>query len=186
MTPQVLDILDAFGVRATFFCIAKNAQDHPGLVQEIVQRGHDVENHSYRHSLGFALYTPAQQARDIDKAQAALTEIAQRAPHFFRAPAGMRGPLLDPILQQRGLRYISWTRRGFDATERHPARVLSRLTRKLAAGDILLLHDGGAAMAVSGQPVVLEVLPRLLSEIEARKLTCVTLTRAIDCDESFS
>lgn len=180
VTPQVLDILDAYQARATFFCIARNAQDHPALVREIIRRGHDVENHSYRHSLGFALYAPTQQARDIDKAQSALTEITQRAPRFFRAPAGMRGPLLEPILQQRGLRYVSWTRRGFDATERKSSRVLSRLTRQLAGGDILLLHDGGTARTAAGKPVVLDVLPGLLSEIRSRDLNCVTLADGID------
>lgn len=178
VTPQVLDLLEAQDVRATFFCIAKHALAHPELVREIVRRGHHVENHSHRHSVGFSFYGYARLAREVDTAQAALTGIAKRAPRFFRAPAGIRGPFLDPILQRRGLLYISWTRRGFDAVERDPARVLSRLTRNLAGGDVLLLHDGGSARTVDGRPVVLEVLPALLGQVRRCGLKPVTLSAA--------
>lgn len=178
VTPRVLDLLDAQGMRATFFCIAQNALAHPELVREIVRRGHQVENHSHRHSLAFALYGFRRMAREVDEAQAALTRITQQAPRFFRAPAGIRSPFLDPILQRRGLRYISWTRRGFDAVARDPARVLSRLTRKLAGGDVLLLHDGGSAQAVDARVVVLAVLPVLLDQMQQRGLTSVTLATA--------
>lgn len=178
VTPRVLDLLDAHKIRATFFCIAENALAHPALVHEIARRGHQVENHSHRHSLGFACGGYLRQARDVDAAQDALTQLTGRAPRFFRAPAGIRSPFLDPVLQRRGLRHVAWTRRGFDAVTRHPARVLSRLTRHLAPGDILLLHDGGAAQALNGQPVVLEVLPALLDQIRQRGLKPVTLSDA--------
>lgn len=178
VTPQVLDLLEAQDVRATFFCIASHALAHPDLVREIVRRGHHVENHSHQHSFGFSLYGYGRLARDIDAAQAALTGITRRAPRFFRAPAGIRGPFLDPILQRRGLRHVSWTRRGFDAIERDPARILSRLTRNLAGGDVLLLHDGGSAHTKRGTPVVLEVLPALLEQVRRRGLQPVTLSTA--------
>jgi peptidoglycan/xylan/chitin deacetylase (PgdA/CDA1 family) len=178
VTPHVLDLLDRHGMRATFFCIARNALAHPELVREIVKRGHHVENHSHRHSIGFSLHGYARLSREIDLAQVTLTRIANRAPRFFRAPAGIRSPWLDPILQRRGLRHIAWTRRGFDAVERNPRRVLSRLTRHLAGGDVLLLHDGGGARTRDGKPVVLEVLPVLLRDLSRRGLTSVTLAAA--------
>ena len=64
---------------------------------------------------------------------------------FFRAPAGFRSPLLDPVLAKCGMRYVSWTRRGYDAVRRDPRGVLQRLTRGLVAGDVLVLHDGARA-----------------------------------------
>nr|WP_298686541.1 polysaccharide deacetylase family protein [uncultured Dongia sp.] len=176
VTPHVLDLLDAHAMRATFFCIAQNALAHPELVREIVRRGHHVENHSHGHSVGFSLYGYARLSREIDTAQVALYSIANRAPRFFRAPAGIRSPWLDPILQRRGLRYISWTRRGFDAVECDPQRVLLRLTRNLAGGDVLLLHDGGTAQTRDGRPVVLEVLPALLGYMRRCGLKSVTLS----------
>jgi peptidoglycan/xylan/chitin deacetylase (PgdA/CDA1 family) len=88
--------------------------------------------------------------------------------------------MLDPVLHALGLRLVSWTRRGFDTREGDPARVAGRLLDGLAAGDILLLHDGHCARTPTGAPVVLEVLPRLLDAVRHRGLRTVTLAQAID------
>ena len=179
VTPAVLDLLDAAGARATFFCIAERARRHPELVREIVRRGHDVQNHSHAHSHRFSLLGPRGLAREILAAQAVLTEVAGEAPRFFRAPAGLRNPFLAPVLHGMGIALASWTRRGFDTRERDPQRVLQRLTRGLAAGDILLLHDGNCARDAQGRPVVLTVLPALLDELHRAGLVPVTLSHAV-------
>jgi hypothetical protein len=74
---------------------------------------------------------------------------------------------------------VSWTRRGYDTARRDPAGVLTRLTRGLAAGDILLLHDGNVQRAASGRAVSLEVLPPLLQRISQAGLRTVTLPQAL-------
>ncbi len=168
VTPRVLDLLDEHGAVASFFCIGRRAAEHPDLVSEIARRGHRVENHSYAHAYGFAFTGPRSQGRDIDRAQETLEEAAGRRPVYFRAPAGMRNPWLDMVLSARRLTLASWTRRGYDAVDRRPARVARRLLAGLAAGDVLLLHDGSAARDPAGRPVVLEVLPRLLDAIADR------------------
>ncbi|MDP4302913.1 polysaccharide deacetylase family protein [Leptothrix discophora] len=178
LTPAVLDLLDAAGARATFFCIAARAERHPELVREIVRRGHSVQNHSLRHRHTFSLLGPRGYARELRAAQAVLGRVAGRTPEFFRAPAGLRNPFLDPVLHRLGLTLASWTRRGYDTRERDPQRVLARLCRDLAAGDILLLHDGHAARTTDGTPVVLAVLPLLLARLRAQGLTAVTLPQA--------
>src|SRR4030095_9428407 len=114
---------------------------YPEIVREIARRGHSVENHSNRHRNGFAGYGLRRLSRDIEAAQETLSALAGRAPAFFRAPMGLRSPLLDPVLARHGLTYVSWTRRGFDTIDGSPARVLARLVRGLSAGDILMLHD---------------------------------------------
>ena len=172
ITPRVLDLLDRYRAKASFFCVGEKAAAYPEIAREIVRRGHSVENHSLRHSAAFALYGLFRLRRDVETAQAVLGRITGRTPRFFRAPAGLRSPLLDPVLARCGLRYVSWTRRGLDGVDRDPGRVLRRLSSALAAGDILLLHDG--------RPVVLEVLPELLASIERQGLTPVPLAAAMD------
>lgn len=178
VTPHVLDILARHHAHASFFCVGAKADAYPQLVEEIGKRGHSLENHSYSHSPTFAFWSAGRLQRDIERAQFAISRSAQRPPCFFRAPAGFRSPLLDGVLQRCGLRYASWTRRGFDTVRRDPARVLADLTRHLRAGDVLLLHDGSAARTVDGVPVVLAVLPLLLEAIAARGLRCVSLPMA--------
>ena len=108
-----------------------------------------------------------------------LAQITGERPRYFRAPAGLRNPFLDPALQRLGLELVSWTRRGFDTARREPAGVVARLTRGLAPGDILLLHDGNAAHTARGTPVILEVLPTLLRRFRDAGLLTVTLPEAV-------
>jgi peptidoglycan-N-acetylglucosamine deacetylase len=182
VTPAVLDLLDAHHARATFFCIAENALRHPALCREITRRGHSVQNHTQRHSHNFSFLGMGGFAREIGRAQATLADITGARPRFFRAPAGLRNPFLAPVLQRLDLQLVSWTRRGFDTVQRQPTRVLKRLSKGLAAGDILLLHDGNAARAPDGQAVVLQVLPALLKGFEQHGLRAVTLTDAIPAE----
>ncbi len=179
VTPRVLDLLDAQGVRATFFCIAGRARQQAALTREIVARGHSVQNHSLAHRHSFSLLGPRGYEAELSRAQQLLGELTGQRPTCFRAPAGLRNPFLDPVLHRLGLHLVSWTRRGFDTRERSAERVLSRLTQQLAGGDILLLHDGHAARATSGRPVLLDVLPPLLAQARAAGLRWVTLAEAL-------
>jgi peptidoglycan-N-acetylglucosamine deacetylase len=99
-------------------------------------------------------------------------------PAYFRAPAGLRSPLLDPVLQSLGLKLVSWTRRGFDTISNDPNKILNKLQDGLSAGDILLLHDGNCARTNMGQPVVINVLPRLLEKLNSLNLQSVSLNSA--------
>ncbi len=179
VTPAVLDLLDAHPARATFFCIAQNARRHAALCREIVRRGHSVQNHTEHHSHNFSFLGAGGFAREIGLAQNTLADITGELPRFFRAPAGLRNPFLGSVLQRLDLQLVSWTRRGFDTVQRQPERVLERLSQNLAAGDILLLHDGNAARTQDGQPVVLQVLPELLRRFTQSGLRAVTLADAM-------
>ena len=175
VTPAVLERLDRRGARASFFAVGRRAAAHPELAAEIARRGHRLENHTWSHPKRFALLGPRAGLAEIDRAQAALTEIAGAPPAWFRAPAGFRSPWLAPPLARRGLALASWTRRGFDTVTAGPARVAARLTRGLAAGDVLVLHDGGSARRAGGRPVVLDALERVLDAIEGAGLAAVAL-----------
>lgn len=179
VTPRVLDLLDAAGVKASFFCIGRYAQKYPALCREIQARGHCVENHGDSHSWGFAAFGFARMKADVAAAQQKLTEITGRPPRFFRPTAGLRNPLLDPILSRLDLQLASWTRRPYDTYEGDPQRVYERLVDQLAPGDILLMHDGHAARTPGGEPVILSVLPRLLHTLAEHRLNPVTLTAAL-------
>ena len=178
VTPRVLAQLDEHGAKATFFCIGGRIVRHPDLAREIIRRGHAIENHSERHPGYFSLLGPRALAREVGAAQRSIAAVSGVTPRFFRAPAGLRNPCLEPVLAHFGLTLASWTRRGFDTARRDAAQVLGRLRRGLAAGDILLLHDGNAARTSNGVPVILEVLPRLLDACAEAQLQPVTLGTA--------
>ena len=178
MTPRVLQLLADADAHASFFCIGDKVNQYPALVEQIMAQGHSVENHTQTHHHRFAFRGRSGLHSEIASAQKSISEVTGQPPRFFRAPAGMRNPFLQPVLATLGLRLTSWTRRGFDTVERSPNKVFARLTRELVAGDILLIHDGHGAQTLQGSPVVLEILPRLLAEVSARELRPVTLPHA--------
>lgn len=186
LTPRVLDALDAAGAQATFFCIGERVQRHPELAREIRARGHELQSHSQRHRHHFSLLGPRGYAQELAAAQRSFEQVTGLAPRLFRAPAGLRNPFLAPVLHRLGLQLVSWTARGYDTRERDPARVLQRLTRRLSAGDILLLHDSNAALTPAGEPVVLAVLPELLRRLRAAGLRPVRLSDALALDAAVA
>jgi peptidoglycan/xylan/chitin deacetylase (PgdA/CDA1 family) len=173
VTPQVLKILETHNARASFFCVGKHVTANASLAREIVAAGHTIENHSEHHRHNFSLLGPKAMSEEIARAQDSIGNVTGRRPRYFRAPAGLRNPFLDYVLHKQGLQLASWTRRGFDTRESSADVVLQRLIKNLAAGDILLLHDAHTARAAGGQPVVLAVLPSLLTQLEARQLKVV-------------
>lgn len=179
VTPRVLDLLDASGAKASFFCIGRRARQSPALCREIVNRGHRVENHGDAHAMLFATFGPARMRADIAAAQATLSDLTGQSPVFFRPTAGLRNPFLDPVLARLDLRLASWTRRPLDTLQGDPLRAYRRLTHNLAAGDILLMHDGHAARTQTGQAVILDVLPKLLENLIENRLQPVTLCAAL-------
>ena len=179
VTPRLLELLARHGVRATFFCVGERVAQYPELARRISREGHEIGNHTEHHRYVFSLFGPAAMRREIVRAQASIEAICQVVPRFFRAPAGLRNPFLQPCLSQLNLQLASWTRRGYDTVNTDADVVLGRLTRNLAAGDILLLHDGRAARTADGTPVILAVLPGLLAELAGRRLRCVTLSEGL-------
>lgn len=179
VTPQVLEILERYQAKATFFCIGHRALQYPELCREIVRRGHAIENHSQSHYWYLSLLGPWRTLLEVQQAQLSLSEVCGQTPRFFRPTAGLRNMLLEPVLLRCNLRLCSWSKRGFDTRVSDANKVFESLSNHLQGGDILLLHDGNAALNSSGTPVILDVLPRLLESLVSRNLHTVTLRSVI-------
>jgi len=179
VTPQVLSQLGAYGARASFFCVGERVERYPEIAQEIIRSGHTIENHSQRHRHTFSLLGPSALNSEIARAQDSIARATGSSPCFFRAPAGLRNPFLEPVLCRLQLRLASWTHRGFDTVSGNSEAVYRRLVKSLRGGDILLLHDGNAARGRGGAPVILDVLPRLLEMLGNRQLQPITLRAAL-------
>ena len=190
VTPQVLDILDNYQAKATFFCIGNKALQYPELCREILRRGHLIENHSQQHRHYFSLLGIKGFTREIEAAQETLFNITGKRPQFFRAPAGLRNPFLEPVLSRLGLRLVSWSARGFDTQVTNIEKVSKKLLAGLRPGAILLLHDGNAATSKTNAafktnsttktniPIIFAVLPILLEAAKKQNLHFVTLQDA--------
>jgi len=171
-TPRILELLDRHRARATFFLVGERVARFPGLVTEILQRGHEVGHHTYTHPVGsFWCATPSRLDRELDDGLAALRRAGVR-PRWFRAPAGIKNLFLAGALSARGLRCVGWSVRSYDSMAHDPTKVVGRVMRRVRPGSIVLMHEG---VALDGR-VRVRALERLLEALDARGLACVLPT----------
>lgn len=142
-TVAMLDLLDRFQARATFFVIGKRAEEYPHLLTEILARGHEIANHTYSHPSGmFWAAGPGRIAAEIDLCADLLRAAPDRPARFFRAPVGLKNVFVHPELNRRRLALIGWSVRGLDTVRRDPAQVAARIARAARPGAIVVLHEG--------------------------------------------
>lgn len=141
-TPRILELLASHGAHATFFVIGRNALAHPQLVRAIADAGHEVAHHTHTHPMAtFWCASPARVRRELDLATAALGAAGVR-PTRFRPPVGIKNLWLGRALAARGLACVGWSARGLERGCATPEEAAARVTRGLAPGAVLLLHEG--------------------------------------------
>jgi len=138
VTPWVLDQLDKAGARATFFCLGRNAEKHPELMNQIQAAGHSVGNHSYSHLKGFR----TSIRRYMDDIHLASNLIDSK---LFRPPYGRILPgQVRAVLEHYDL--IMWDVLSIDYnTGLDGERVLQNVIRNVKPGSIIVFHDSEKA-----------------------------------------
>lgn len=168
-TPQLLDLLDRHGARATFFVIGERAARWPHLIDEIVRRGHEIGHHTHTHPAAtFWCALPGRVQRELDQTLHVLSRTGVR-PRWFRAPVGIKPFCLGAVLNRRGLHYVGWSIRSGDCHSRTAEQLVARIAPQLRPGAIILLHEGPS---VPG-PVRVRGVGLLLEEIARRNLACI-------------
>lgn len=150
VTPKVLDILDRYGVHATFFMVGDNVRRHPELLEEVRRRGHAVGNHTFHHLQG-AHVTTKRYLRDIMEAHKLIGSPLFRPPHGWMRPRQARAmrKVFTPVM------YDLVTR---DYSRRLTAeQVMQNVRRYARPGAIIVFHD-----SLKAEPRVLKVLPEAI------------------------
>lgn len=139
-TIDLLDLLDRFGVRATFFMCGANIRRLPSVAQEVFCRGHEIANHTYSHRPLY-LRGPAFIEREIAAAQQACEDVLYLRPKYFRAPYGCRWFGLAAAQHHHDLTGVMWTVLGLD-WKYLADQVARRIVDRASPGGIICLHDG--------------------------------------------
>ena len=141
-TPALLGLLDAHGVRATFFLIGSHVRAFPALAREIAVRGHAIGNHTETHP-SLIFLSRAKFRDELNGCrEAILSAVGGAELRWMRPPFGFRGPQLDAIVGQLGYSGVAmWSKGAWDWKPQPAERVIHRL-RRVIGGDIVLLHDG--------------------------------------------
>lgn len=158
-TREVLDILDEYGVKATFFVIGGPSDAHAELIREEVARGHIVANHTVSHD-ALATLSRAEQAAEIDRQTKAIELFGAPRPRIMRPPYNSWNETTLEILARREMLMVLWSVET-DDWRRPGAEAIVRATLDNAhPGAIVLFHDGGGdrSQTVAALPEVIEGL----------------------------
>ncbi len=176
-TDQILDILKAYRVPATFFVNGKQVSRYPECLSRIHRENHTIGNHTYTH-LFLYLKSRRRIGREIDQTQAAIEAVTGVRPNIFRCPYGVRWFGLFSVLRQRGMHSIQWSDTGYDWVKKNtPALIVRKTLKSLRDGSVILLHDGCGARnpgEVSHASTV-TALPMIIEEIRERGFSFVSI-----------
>ena len=184
VTPKVLDILDRYGVKATFFMVGENIDKHPDVFEQVVKAGHSVGNHTYNHLKGWDTSFDEYMA-NVKKWEDAYLSAAgglsvkrsfsetvfQRKRSLFRPPYGKATLKQRKALHMMGYSLIYWDilTRDYNAT-RTPEQMLRLIQNEVRPGSIINFHD-----SLKSNERMLAVLPQAIEFLQSKGYEFKTL-----------
>ena len=161
-TPQVLRVLEKYGVPATFSMVGVNVSYYPAIAREVAAAGHTIINHTWDHARLTALSASRQQA-EIARATDAIHAATGVHPRMFRAPYGVWTREALAYCASERLIPLDWSVDPRDWSRPGVSEIVSTIMRTTRSGSIILEHDGGGDRAQTVAALKI-VLPRLIGE----------------------
>ncbi|HTC82338.1 MAG TPA: polysaccharide deacetylase family protein [Acidimicrobiia bacterium] len=171
-TVPIRDLLDARRLKGTFFLVGRAVAARPDLARALVERGHLVANHSWRHD-SKAWLDPRYP--ELARTQRVVEGDLGVCPAFYRAPHGQHTPLLARVVHGHGLTMVGWDVSAGDWNARNPQNLADRIVDKARPGSIIDLHDGLDGGVDVDRTVLVAALPRILDGLAAKGLQPVRL-----------
>ncbi|HEV8460510.1 MAG TPA: polysaccharide deacetylase family protein [Gaiellaceae bacterium] len=177
-TPAVIEALAKDNARATFFLVGEQVDRHPAVAREIVDAGHEVALHCYRHTLLLRRRT-ATVAADLDRALDSIGRATGQAPALYRPPYGVLSAGALKLVRRRGYRTMLWSTWGRDWERRAtPESIARRATNGLRPGDVVLLHDSDAYSSGESWCRTVAAVPSVLEAIAALGVSADSVTQS--------
>jgi peptidoglycan/xylan/chitin deacetylase (PgdA/CDA1 family) len=160
-TPQILRLLHAYGVTATFSMIGMNVAAQPSLAREVADAGHTIVNHTWTHA-NLAMLAPAAVRDQMNRANDVIRNATGRHPGMFRAPYGAWSPVVLKQCTQMRLTPLAWSVDPRDWARPGVTSIVTNIMGNTRPGSIILEHDGGGDRSETVAALEI-VLPRLLA-----------------------
>ena len=160
-TTRVLEILESFGVKASFFMIGENVERFPEAARRVAREGHEIANHGYDHRV-LPLRGPGHIRGQIARTSEAIERSTGSRPAYFRAPHGWRNPWLGRAARQAGCLPVSWTLGVWDTSRPGAGAITERTLHGLSNGCVVLLHDGRGTEHGTDSSQLVEALPFII------------------------
>lgn len=176
-TNTLLDILDKYDVKSTFFLVKQWVDNYPDDVKEIARRDHDVGNHSSTHPHMSEL-SAEKQLSEIKDCNTAIEELTGSCPTLFRAPYGEYDNKLIQNLRTEEMYCVQWNIDSLDWKNPSADEMVERIHSKLVPGSVILMHNGA-----ENTP---EALPRIIEAIQSEGYTIVPISELIPEGEYYT
>ncbi len=169
-TKPILDILDQYNVKTTFFMVKFWAEKFPEDVLEIHNRGHEIGNHSSTHP-NMSKLSIDDIKKELQGAEEAITNITGQKPTVFRPPFGAYNNILIETCNANGYHVIQWDVDSLDWKDLKAEQIVDRVTRNVSTGSIILFHNNAE--------YVEEYLPAILSKLQTEGYKIVPVSQLI-------
>lgn len=171
-TEKVLELLDTYNAKATFFCIGKQIETYPEIFKKILEKGHTIGNHTYSHQPMLGFSNKSQWLDELNITNNLIEQNSGLKANYFRPPYGVTTPNLGKALKATGHNVIGWNIRSLDAVIQDEQKIFDRIKIRLKPGSIILLHD-------TSQKSV-NVLEQLLVLLHEHNYEAVTVNRLLN------
>ena len=151
---RILDVLEQYGVRATFFMVGKNAKDQPDNLKRKVELGCELGNHTWDHNH----YGSAVSASDIKQCSDAIYEATGQYPTCFRSPGGNTTQTIRDECKAEGMPLYYWSLDTQDWKYRDATSVYNKVMNNVSDGDIILMHEIYSTTADAVEKMVPELI----------------------------
>ncbi len=170
-TPQILEILAEYNVKATFFLLGQEVQEHPWLVERIDREGHEIGNHSYTHRNFLRLTWDEIIEEEINPTGELIENITGEYPELIRPPYGAVSENQIERFADKSYRIVNWSvDTGDYEEENNPELIMARAHLQLHRGAIILMHDGGGDRSNT-----VEMLPALIELLQSEGFELTTV-----------
>lgn len=139
-TPMILEILEEYGIKATFFMIGENVRYYTPAAEAVIRAGHEVGNHTDSHH-SLRPLDEAAMRREIEACEDAISSLAEYRPRFVRPPEGEMSDAMKHLMSDMDYRIVLWDVDTRDWAHTPPAVIAERVLADVKAGDIILMHD---------------------------------------------
>jgi len=175
-TPQIMNILDAAHVHATFFVVGQAVERQPEVVRALYRHGHLVANHSF-HRDEWRWLDPRYP--ELQRAQAAFQKEIGACPAWFRPPNGERTPFMARVVHRHGMRMAMWDVSASDRPHQAPEAIVRRVLHDARSGSIIDLRDGIDGASAANKDALIRALPGILDGLRSMHLKAVRLDQLI-------
>ena len=165
VTPFVLEVLQQFGAKATFFCVGENIRKYPHILGQVLKEGHRLGNHTQHHLNGFKC-TTVEYLENVKKCRDQFLEACGEAPALFRPPYGrIRIEEAEGLLSSYEI--IMWDVLSADYDQRlSPQACLQKSIKYTKSGSVVVFHDN-----IKAYKKLSWVLPRYLEHFKSKGFT---------------